>query len=928
MAGKDVVGKARFVTEVDPSGVDKGLDEATRKLKSSGDEAEKTATAQASRATAKFASIGKAGVVALSGAVAGAMGMAARGAMEMEGIQADFQAATGASAEEAKRFGQTVNDMSRSNVQSLEEIADAGTRVRTDLGLTGDEADKVTQKFLSYARATSQDAAGAVLAFDDILDAWNLTAEQSGGVMDQLVASHQRFGGSIEANQEALATMAPALQAMNLTVDDGIGLLNMFAANGLDASAAQRALNTAITKLPKGESLKEFLARMGAIEDPTARAREAVKVFGSQAGPKLANAIAPGKQALDDYVVTAGDVEGASDKARQAMDDTFGTQLDLIMKDASAAIRGLGMEFGPAGSLIVAITSAAPLMLGPLKTLGGLMGDTIGASLAEKAAAMLVAAGLPTGALGLAAAGMVLSIPVAIVLISRLGDADVTSGKNLIGAYAGAGGIPVAITPYVTDDARKQAAHELASVGIDAAHALANRLFADEYFAKGGYELQQRLGLTFTEMRTQLEAKMAETGQGLGDVIAGWGQYTIPSMKNLWTATIPGAKGVQDDGYKTAMAYVTGVLQGMGNAALTTENRAAIINTRWWQAKGAMAAAAAYWAGDETGKAYGTGAMMALASDGFREQFAIDTRIAVAKATNALALMSPAFRDQIHEARDTARAAMDDLMWAIEHPMKRAKRVAEIEGDLTGKALARALRSRNPDVRAEGERVRAVLIQQWEQLTDQTWDFGLTTAQNLARGIKRNKPAVAGAAGDVADAAKGPISKLATQATNYGTNYGKNLAAGMRSQVSEVRDAAGALARATSNQNRISSPAKEGPWSLGGGPEGWGVRYGQMLARGMLRARGEVAAAAGTLAGTASMDGYTLDTSSSRTVNHQVSGTVQVELSPSTIAAARDAGASWEDVGRMAGAANLSDVLAAASRSSGTRYLGPAGGSH
>lgn len=412
--GGDIIGRARYLTEVDPSGVDKGLDEASRRIKDSGDATERTATERASRATAKLGAITKAGMVALSGAVAGAMAVATRGAVQMEQAQADFQAETGASAEEAKRFGQAVNDMSARNVQSLEEIVAAGTKVRTDLGLTGDEADRTTQSFLAYARATRQDASGAVLAFDDILDAWNLTAGDAQGIMDQLVASHQRYGGSIEDNQAALASMAPALQAMNLSVDDGIGLLNLFAANGLDASVAQRALNTAITKLPKGESLKGFLERIGSIEDPTLRAREAVKVFGSQAGPRLANAIAPGKDALDDYVVMAEDVPGATEMARDAMDSTFGTRFQLLMNEATAAVRGLGMEFGPAGALITAVTSAAPLLSAPLRKLFA----ATGADQAVRTAATVAGARLG-GLMGAAAAaGLGTAILAGIILLA------------------------------------------------------------------------------------------------------------------------------------------------------------------------------------------------------------------------------------------------------------------------------------------------------------------------------------------------------------------------------------------------------------------------------------------------------------------------------------------------------------------------------
>jgi phage-related minor tail protein len=82
--------------------------------------------------------------------------------------------------------------MAGRNIQPLAEIGKTAAKVHTDLGLVGDEADRETEAFLRFARATKQDAAGAVVAFDDILDSWGLTAKDAQGIMDKLIVSHQR----------------------------------------------------------------------------------------------------------------------------------------------------------------------------------------------------------------------------------------------------------------------------------------------------------------------------------------------------------------------------------------------------------------------------------------------------------------------------------------------------------------------------------------------------------------------------------------------------------------------------------------------------------------------------------------------------------------------------------------------------------------
>jgi hypothetical protein len=341
----------------------------------------------------------KKGMAVLGGAISGALSIALVGRFAaLERAQAEFRRETGATAEEAERAGKAINAMAGRNLQSIEEIGLTLTKVHTDLGLTGEAAEAAAESFLRFGRATAQDASEAVLAFDDILDAWGLTAEDAAGIMDQLVASHQEYGGSIEDNQRALALLAPALKANNVSFDEGVGLLNLFAASGLDATKAQTAFNTAITKLPPGTDLMTFLETLQGIEDPTIRAREAVKVFGSRAGAGLANALGPGKGALSDFVITAEEVPGATDKAA----DASLTMVDRIKQAFSGFVSGTVDLLGPAGPLLTAVGSLGTLFA-PL--LGKAFQASVGAAKVSIAAAGTAAGAIFAGAEAAAGAG-------------------------------------------------------------------------------------------------------------------------------------------------------------------------------------------------------------------------------------------------------------------------------------------------------------------------------------------------------------------------------------------------------------------------------------------------------------------------------------------------------------------------------------------
>lgn len=90
--------------------------------------------------------------------IGGGLGLAAKGALEMEDRAARFQADTGASADEARHFADVVNASAGSSLVSMDDIASSATRIRTDLGLTGQAADDSLGSFLRYERATGQGA--------------------------------------------------------------------------------------------------------------------------------------------------------------------------------------------------------------------------------------------------------------------------------------------------------------------------------------------------------------------------------------------------------------------------------------------------------------------------------------------------------------------------------------------------------------------------------------------------------------------------------------------------------------------------------------------------------------------------------------------------------------------------------------------------
>ncbi|HUW17175.1 MAG TPA: phage tail tape measure protein, partial [Actinomycetes bacterium] len=332
-----------------------------------GEQAGETAgTAMASGVVKKL----RVAMLAAGGAALGAgLGIALSGAQELDTVMRQLRATTGLTADEAKRAQESLVDLFKNNLQDFSEIGEAMAKVHNDLGLTGDEAERVTELFLKFATATGQDAATAVVAFDDILDGWNLTAADAEDLMDMLIASTQKYGGTVPELQSSLGSLAPVLQGMNVTWQEGVGLLNLFNDAGIDATGMAEALGAAVLKLKPGESFNTLLAQLAAIPDQSERSRAAIELFGTTVGPKLALAIKPGRDSLDDFMIAEADFVGKTIEMADVIEDSFTNRLKMAFKQVSGVLTEFGSSLGDL--VLVAALLGPKLTTGMLAAIGG-----------------------------------------------------------------------------------------------------------------------------------------------------------------------------------------------------------------------------------------------------------------------------------------------------------------------------------------------------------------------------------------------------------------------------------------------------------------------------------------------------------------------------------------------------------------------------
>lgn len=644
----------------------------------------------------------------LGGMASAAFGLATKGALELENATARFRAETGASADEAVRAGKIINKVAGDERMSLDAVTDIAIRVKRDLGAVGDEADQLTADIAKFARVTRQDGGGAVSALDDIMDNWGLTLKDAKSLMDRLLVSQQRWGGDLQGNQVTLAKLAPAMKAANFEIDDGIALLGLFGAKGLDSERAAAAFSKALTKVKSPEELKRLIEDISNTEDPFERAQKAADLFGAKAGAQLANAL--GNANLDDYKVSVEDAAGAVEKAGDVIDNTISGKIAKAFSQGAAAVRGFGAEFGAAATGIASLVSLvatlgggkllkglASVTLKPLAGLGVRIATFIGAEMAGSAAVQGIGSRLAAGINKLPGVGALKTAG------TKLG--------NFLGSTVGkAFGLTMAVVfvAWFVDEINKQRAEiagQLQGIAGDVSNQITSGTTA---------QLEQ----SRAAIKTALDQIEADTKRGLI-------QMATPQQIDALKGLVDQYNAIQTELNERAALAAKVAESQLRAAQLPTANAARdLVN--------------------EIPTAFDKNQAFAAA----RTQAFLDMTIGqrlqamgpeVLRRSAEIALnVAAGLRDK----RAAVEAAMAQLKDDMLHPLSRTKEVAHDLGLLFGKTLSHGLKSSDPVIKAQAQGTRALIEAELIETVKAGGAAGQKIQEELEKKLHSKDPAV------------------------------------------------------------------------------------------------------------------------------------------------------------------------------------------
>ena len=317
-------------------------------------------------------------------------------------------AKTGATGEALEEMKDTYVNISKSMVADSEDISNAIGEISTKFGLSGEELEDFSQKMLKFSQLNNTDVSTSIDNVYSAMTAWGISMEDADKFLDLLNATGQTTGASVDKLTSSLTTNAASLKDMGFNVDQATTFLGQLELAGVDADTVMQGLKKALANsaeegLSTKDALAELQATMAASTTDSEKTVAAMELFGTKAGPAIAEACASGRLNFEDLGNAMTNYEGNLDKTYDATQDasdkiklTFqGMKAEVgqyisemldensedidellgVVKDAFKDVMNAVKENGPAikDTIKGVITTIAKLLTGLINNFDGIM---------------------------------------------------------------------------------------------------------------------------------------------------------------------------------------------------------------------------------------------------------------------------------------------------------------------------------------------------------------------------------------------------------------------------------------------------------------------------------------------------------------------------------------------------------------------------
>lgn len=227
---------------------------------------------------------------------------------------------TGASGEDLAAMEETVKSIAAEVPADFDTIATAVGEVNTRFGITGEQLDDVSEKFVKFADINGVDITQAIDQTQKAMAAFGLSADDAGDVLDILTRVSQNTGVSVDRLTQGLVTNSLAFQEMGLDINQASTLMGMLEKSGVRMETVTNGLRKALkTAAADGVDVNTALADLQKTiesdKDGTEGLAKAYELFGRN-GDAVYQAVKSGALNFEELANASTDASGA-------LEDTF-----------------------------------------------------------------------------------------------------------------------------------------------------------------------------------------------------------------------------------------------------------------------------------------------------------------------------------------------------------------------------------------------------------------------------------------------------------------------------------------------------------------------------------------------------------------------------------------------------------------------------
>ena len=236
---------------------------------------------------------------------------------------------TGASGDTLAGFTKIADKIYGDLPSTMSDIGTSIGEVNTRFGVTGDELDDLSRRFLKFSNINGTNLNGTIDGVQASMASFNVEAKDAGKVLDVMNKAGQNTGVSMDKLQSTLLQNASSFREMDMDIYESIDFVSRLEKAGVDTSQAMTGLKKAYqTSTKEGKSFQESLVDVQDAllhsEDSADASKKAMELFGKSYA-NIATAVRDGRLSFTNMSSSMSLLKDSTDSVNKTFDDSLDT---------------------------------------------------------------------------------------------------------------------------------------------------------------------------------------------------------------------------------------------------------------------------------------------------------------------------------------------------------------------------------------------------------------------------------------------------------------------------------------------------------------------------------------------------------------------------------------------------------------------------